>query len=172
MFIINRCFKNIWLESQMIHVALFSFQRTTLSFEARFRLKRLCFKRLIYCTASLSVCQELFYFSFLSERQPLCMSCKAFPLKERCSCIRCLSAGVLRRLVIYYRVFTYLSTPFLYFFLLRIAEAIARASHGLDVVRMRRIRFDLLPDPVDMHGHRGTVPQCIDPPDPFKEPFS
>ncbi|MDY5365729.1 hypothetical protein, partial [Mitsuokella jalaludinii] len=32
-------FKNIWLESQMIHVALFSFQRTTLSFEARFRLK-------------------------------------------------------------------------------------------------------------------------------------
>ena len=31
MFIINRCFKNIWLESQMIHVALFSFQRTTLS---------------------------------------------------------------------------------------------------------------------------------------------
>ena len=34
MFIINRCFKNIWLESQMIHVALFSFQRTTLSFEA------------------------------------------------------------------------------------------------------------------------------------------
>ena len=39
MFIINRCFKNIWLESQMIHVALFSFQRTTLSFEARFRLK-------------------------------------------------------------------------------------------------------------------------------------
>jgi hypothetical protein len=26
--------KNIWLESQMIHVALFSFQRTTLSFEA------------------------------------------------------------------------------------------------------------------------------------------
>ena len=33
MFIINRCFKNIWLESQMIHVALFSFQRTTLSFE-------------------------------------------------------------------------------------------------------------------------------------------
>ncbi|WP_216597398.1 hypothetical protein, partial [Mitsuokella jalaludinii] len=27
-------FKNIWLESQMIHVALFSFQRTTLSFEA------------------------------------------------------------------------------------------------------------------------------------------
>ena len=29
MFIINRCFKNIWLESQMIHVALFSFQRTT-----------------------------------------------------------------------------------------------------------------------------------------------
>ena len=39
MFIINRCFKNIWLESQMIHVALFSFQRTTLSFEARSRLK-------------------------------------------------------------------------------------------------------------------------------------
>ncbi|WP_288777530.1 hypothetical protein, partial [uncultured Mitsuokella sp.] len=31
--------KNIWLESQMIHVALFSFQRTTLSFEVRFRLK-------------------------------------------------------------------------------------------------------------------------------------
>ena len=31
MFIINRCFNNIWLESQMIHVALFSFQRTTLS---------------------------------------------------------------------------------------------------------------------------------------------
>ncbi|WP_270400813.1 hypothetical protein, partial [Mitsuokella multacida] len=27
-------FKNIWLESQMIHIALFSFQRTTLSFEA------------------------------------------------------------------------------------------------------------------------------------------
>ncbi|WP_235269581.1 hypothetical protein, partial [Mitsuokella multacida] len=27
-------FKNIWLESQMIHVALFSFQRTTWSFEA------------------------------------------------------------------------------------------------------------------------------------------
>ena len=39
MFIINRCFKNIWLESQMIHVALFSFQRTTLSFEVHFRLK-------------------------------------------------------------------------------------------------------------------------------------
>ncbi|WP_337374242.1 hypothetical protein, partial [Mitsuokella jalaludinii] len=26
--------------------------------------ERLCFKRLIYCTASLSDCQELFYFSF------------------------------------------------------------------------------------------------------------
>ena len=75
MFIINRCFKNIWLESQMIHVALFSFQRTTLSFEARFRLKGLCFKRLIYCTASLSDCQELFYFSF----------CLSHPLQQGAS---------------------------------------------------------------------------------------
>ncbi|WP_288851256.1 hypothetical protein, partial [uncultured Mitsuokella sp.] len=54
----NRCFKNIWLESQMIHVALFSFQRTTLSFEA------LCFKRLLYLIASSGACQEVFSFFF------------------------------------------------------------------------------------------------------------
>ena len=63
----------------MIHVALFSFQRTTLFFISRSS----CFKRLIYCTASLLDCQELFYFSFLSERQPIA-SCKLFPLKEPC----------------------------------------------------------------------------------------
>ena len=67
MFIINRCFKNIWLESQMIHVALFSFQRTPLSFEA------LCFKRLLYPIASSGACQEVFlsFFKFFRLLQSL-----------------------------------------------------------------------------------------------------
>ncbi|MDO5583646.1 MAG: hypothetical protein Q4F89_06315, partial [Mitsuokella multacida] len=51
-------------ESQMIHVALFSFQRTTLSFEACFRLKAVRFKRLLYLIASSGACQEVFSFFF------------------------------------------------------------------------------------------------------------
>ena len=68
MFIINRCFKNIWLESQMIHVALFSFQRTTLSFQ-----NRLFFVPydIYYFIAARSVCQEIFKISFLSELETL-----------------------------------------------------------------------------------------------------
>ena len=65
----------------MLHCLVFKEQlfvfRSSPSFET------LCFKRLIYCTASLLDCQELFYFSFLSERQPIA-SCKLFPLKEPC----------------------------------------------------------------------------------------
>ena len=65
----------------MLHCLVFKEQlfvfRSLPSFEM------LCFKRLIYCTASLLDCQELFYFSFLSERQPIA-SCKLFPLKEPC----------------------------------------------------------------------------------------
>ena len=65
----------------MLHCLVFKEQlfvfRSLPSFEM------LCFKRLIYCTTSLLDCQELFYFSFLSERQPIA-SCKLFPLKEPC----------------------------------------------------------------------------------------
>ena len=58
MFIINRCFNNIWLESQMIHVALFSFQRTTLSFEAL----SLQATHLLY--RSFFILSRTFFFSF------------------------------------------------------------------------------------------------------------
>ena len=90
MFIINRCLKNIWLESQMIHVALFSFQRTTLSFEARFRLK-------VFASSDSFIVPHLFqtvknFFIFSFDLRSI-LFCKALPFKERCSRIsRCLAA--------------------------------------------------------------------------------
>ena len=52
----------------MIHVALFSFQRTTLSFQ-----NRLFFVPydIYYFIAARSVCQEIFKISFLSELETL-----------------------------------------------------------------------------------------------------
>ena len=66
------------------------------------------FKRLIYCTASLSDCQELFYFSF----------CLRHLLQQGASNQGVFScqAGVSRRLVLYYRTRSHLSTAILNFF--------------------------------------------------------
>ena len=84
MFIINRCFKNIWLESQMIHVALFSFQRTTLSFEALASSDSFIVPHLFQTV------KNFFIFSF--DLRSI-LFCKALPFKERCSRIsRCLAA--------------------------------------------------------------------------------
>ena len=90
MFIINRCFKNIWLESQMIHVALFSFQRTT------FCLSKLAF----VWNALLQATHLLYRISFKLSRTFLFFffvwvicSSKALPIKERYSRLsRCLAA--------------------------------------------------------------------------------
>ena len=78
MFIINRCFKNIWLESQMIHVALFSFQRTTLSFEARFRLKGFASSDSFIVPHLFQTVRNFFIFLFVWV---ICSS-KALPIKE------------------------------------------------------------------------------------------
>lgn len=89
MFIINRCFKNIWLESQMIHVALFSFQRTTLSFEARFRLKGFASSDSFIVPHLFQTVKNFFIFLFVW----VIRSSKALPIKERCSRLsRCLAA--------------------------------------------------------------------------------
>ena len=76
--------------------------------------ERLCFKRLIYCTASLSDCQELFYFSF----------CLSHPLQQGASNQGAFSyqAGVSRRLVLYYRTRKHLSTVILNFFQKKLHE--------------------------------------------------
>lgn len=150
----------------MIHVALFSFQRTTLSFEA------LASSDLFIVPHLFQTVKNFFIFSFyLIDGHPACParllhSRNTFSLSLHVGLCLAATCNILQG----FRRFV--NTLFIFFYILRTAEAIARASHGLDVVRMRRIRFDLLPDPVDMHGYRGTVPQCIDPPDPFKEPFS
>ena len=78
MFIINRCFKNIWLESQMIHVALFSFQRTTLSFEARFHLKGFASSDSFIVPHLFQTVKNFFIFLFVWV---ICSS-KALPIKE------------------------------------------------------------------------------------------
>ena len=78
MFIINRCFKNIWLESQMIHVALFSFQRTTLSFEARFRLKGFASSDSFIVPHLFQTVKNFFIFLFVW----VIRSSKALPIKE------------------------------------------------------------------------------------------
>ena len=89
MFIINRCFKNIWLESQMIHVALFSFQRTTLSFEARFHLKGFASSDSFIVPHLFQTVKNFFIFLFVWV---ICSS-KALPIKERYSRLsRCLAA--------------------------------------------------------------------------------
>ena len=89
MFIINRCFKNIWLESQMIHVALFSFQRTTLSFEARFRLKGFASSDSFIVPHLFQTVKNFFIFLFIW----VIYSSKALPIKERYSRLsRCLAA--------------------------------------------------------------------------------
>ena len=92
----------------MLHCLVFKEQlfvfRSLPSFEM------LCFKRLIYCTASLLDCQELFYFSFLSERRPSCMTCKCFHSRNVVSHL--VLAGISRRLVLYYRSCAHLSTAF------------------------------------------------------------
>ena len=98
MFIINRCFKNIWLESQMIHVALFSFQRTTLSFEALASSDSFIVPHLFQTV------KNFFIFLFLSES-----SAPARRFQSRS--ISC-QADVSRRLVLYYRMMVHLSTPF------------------------------------------------------------
>ena len=96
----------------MLHCLVFKEQlfvfRSLPSFEM------LCFKRLIYCTASLLDCQELFYFSFLSERRPSCMTCKCFHSRNVVS--HFVLAGISRRLVLYYRSCAHLSTAILNFF--------------------------------------------------------
>ena len=78
MFIINRCFKNIWLESQMIHVALFSFQRTTLSSEARFRLKGFASSDSFIVPHLFQTVKNFFIFLFVW----VIRSSKALPIKE------------------------------------------------------------------------------------------
>ena len=104
MFIINRCFKNIWLESQMIHVALFSFQRTTLSFEARFRLKGFASSDSFIVPHLFQTVKNFFIFLF----------CLSHPLQQGASNQGAFScqAGVSRRLVLYYRTRRHLSTAF------------------------------------------------------------
>ena len=98
MFIINRCFKNIWLESQMIHVALFSFQRTTLSFEALASSDSFIIPHLFQTV------KNFFIFLF----------CLSHPLQQGASNQGAFScqAGVSRRLVLYYRTRRHLSTAF------------------------------------------------------------
>ena len=98
MFIINRCFKNIWLESQMIHVALFSFQRTTLSFEALASSDSFIVPHLFQTV------KNFFIFLF----------CLSHPLQQGASNQGAFScqAGVSRRLVLYYRTRRHLSTAF------------------------------------------------------------
>ena len=86
----------------MLHCLVFKEQLVV------FRSSR--FKRLIYCTASLSGCQELFYFSFLSDRRPSCMTCKCF--HSRNLVLHFVLAGISRRLVLYYRSCAHLSTAF------------------------------------------------------------
>ena len=89
MFIINRCFKNIWLESQMIHVALFSFQRTTLSFKARFRLKSFASSDSFIIPHLFQTVKNFLFFFFVW----VIYSSKALPIKERYSRLsRCLAA--------------------------------------------------------------------------------
>ena len=78
MFIINRCFKNIWLESQIIHVALFSFQRTTLFFEARFRLKSFASSDSFIVPHLFQTVKNFFIFLFVW----VIRSSKALPIKE------------------------------------------------------------------------------------------
>ena len=104
MFIINRCFKNIWLESQMIHVALFSFQRTTLSFEARFRLKGFASSDSFIVPHLFQTVKNFFIFLF----------CLSHPLQQGASNQVAFSchAGVSRRLVLYYITRSHLSTAF------------------------------------------------------------
>ena len=104
MFIINRCFKNIWLESQMIHVALFSFQRTTLSFEVCFRLKGFASSDSFIVPHLFQTVKNFFIFLF----------CLSHPLQQGASNQGAFScqAGVSRRLVLYYRTRRHLSTAF------------------------------------------------------------
>ena len=98
MFIINRCFKNIWLESQMIHVALFSFQRTTLSFEALASSDSFIVPHLFQTV------KKFFIFLF----------CLSHLLQQGASNQGVFScqADISRRLVLYYRMMVHLSTPF------------------------------------------------------------
>ena len=72
MFIINRCFKNIWLESQMIHVALFSFQRTTLSFQNRLFFRSL--RHLLFYRSPFSLSRVFLKFLF-------CLNSKLFAFR-------------------------------------------------------------------------------------------
>ena len=104
MFIINRCFKNIWLESQMIHVALFSFQRTTLSFEARFRLKGFASSDSFIVPHLFQTVKKFFIFLF----------CLSHLLQQGASNQGVFScqADISRRLVLYYRSCAHLSTAF------------------------------------------------------------
>ena len=98
MFIINRCFKNIWLESQMIHVALFSFQRTTLSFEALASSDSFIVPHLFQTVKN--------FFIFL-----FCLSHLLQQGASNQGVFSC-QADVSRRLVLYYRMMVHLSTPF------------------------------------------------------------
>ena len=67
------------------------------------------FKRLIYCIAASSFCQELFSFHF--EDFGVHEIHERLPIKEL-HLISFMSAGVLRRLVLYYRKALRLSTSF------------------------------------------------------------
>ena len=109
MFIINRCFKNIWLESQMIHVALFSFQRTTLSFEACF----LAFVWKLFASSDfyiLSHRAELVKKFFLSFFKFFWASCKSLANQGSWAFCRC---RISQRLVLWYSIQDRLSTPIL-----------------------------------------------------------
>ena len=108
MFIINRCFKNIWIESQMIHVALFSFQRTTLSFEVCFRLKGFASSDSFIVPHLFQTVKNFFIFlSYLKDNRLHLASC----FHSRNLVLRFMLAGISRRLVLYYRMAVHLSTP-------------------------------------------------------------
>ena len=73
----------------MIHVALFSFQRTTLSFEARFRLKGFASSDSFIVPHLFQTVKNFFIFLFIW----VIYSSKALPIKERYSRLsRCLAA--------------------------------------------------------------------------------
>ena len=88
----------------MIHVALFSFQRTTLSFEARFRLKGFASSDSFIVPHLFQTVKNFFIFLF----------CLSHPLQQGASNQGVFScqAGVSRRLVLYYRTRRHLSTAF------------------------------------------------------------
>ena len=98
----------------MIHVALFSFQRTTLSFEVCFRLKGFASSDSFIVPHLFQTVKNFFIFLF----------CLSHPLQQGASNQGAFSyqAGVSRRLVLYYRTRKHLSTVILNFFQKKLHE--------------------------------------------------